>query len=100
MSDMLSFEINGNSMFPTFNDGDSICIEKINANHKVDIDDIVVFMHPLKKNCKLIKRVTQIKGDSKFFVEGDNEDILSTDDSHNFGCIRRGDLIGIKKNDV
>ena len=98
MPDTLSFYINGNSMFPTYKNGESICVEKININHKVDIDDIVVFMHPLKADCKLIKRVTQIKENFKLFVEGDNTDILSTDDSHNFGCISRDKLIGIKKN--
>ena len=84
-------------MSPTYRDGDSIDAEKINKNHKIDVNDIVIFMHPLKKDCKLIKRVTQIKGGSKLFVEGDNSDIASTEDSHNFGCSGIDNLIAIKK---
>ena len=84
-------------MYPTYKDGDSIKVEKINASHKINVNDIVIFMHPLKKDCKLIKRVTQIKDDSRLFVEGDNKDISSTEDSHNFGCINLSDLIAIQK---
>ncbi len=84
-------------MFPTYKDGDSINAEKINVSHKVDVNDIVIFMHPLRKDCKLIKRVTQVKDDSRLFVEGDNSDISSTEDSHNFGCIGMNNLIAIKK---
>ena len=85
-------------MSPTYKDGDSIDVEKINANHKVSVNDIVIFMHPLKKDCKVIKRVTQIKDDSKLFVEGDNPDFSLTDDSHNFGYIDINSIIAIKKN--
>jgi len=84
-------------MSPTYNEGDSITLDKIEPKHRVDVSDIVVFMHPLKKDFKLIKRVTQIRADSKLFVEGDNPDVLSTNDSHNFGYINKSDIIAIKK---
>ena len=84
-------------MSPTYIDGDTVRLLKMHPNQSVDVSDIVVFMHPLKKDFKLIKRVTQIRHDSKLFVEGDNPDVLSTDDSHNFGYINKSDLIAIKK---
>jgi len=84
-------------MSPTYKDGDLICLEKIRLNQKVAVNDIVVFKHPFKKNCKVIKRITHIKDNSKLFVEGDNPDITSTEDSHNFGYIDSYELIAIKK---
>ena len=96
MSNMICFSVKGNSMFPTYRDGDSVWLKKFNVNHKVEVDDIIVFMHPLKEDCKIIKRVTRIKDGSQLFVEGDNTDIASSEDSHNFGYISIDKLIAIK----
>jgi|TARA_B110000263_G_C15224268_1_gene471482 nickel-type superoxide dismutase maturation protease len=96
MSD-LYFDIKGNSMSPTYKDGDKICLESMSPNQKVEVDDLVVFMHPFKKKCKIIKRVAHIKNETKLFVEGDNPDITSTEDSHNFGYIDSHKLIAIKR---
>ena len=97
MKKSLNFKICGNSMSPKYKDGDSISLQKYTKDYCPDIDDIVVFMHPLKKNCRIIKRITKIKNSSKLFVEGDNSDILSSNDSHNFGYIELNKLIAIKK---
>ena len=97
MSDFLCFNIKGNSMFPTYKDGDQVYLKKIVSNESIGVNDIVVFMHPLKRDCKVIKRVVHIKNKTKLFVEGDNVDIASTDDSHNFGYINSHQLIAIKK---
>ena len=83
-------------MRPTYNDGDLVNFDKY-TNQDIEIDDIVVFMHPLKDNFKLIKRVKKIQDKSKFFVEGDNLNIGSSNDSHNFGYINKNNLIAIKK---
>ena len=61
MSDFLYFNIKGNSMFPTYQDGDQVCLKRVISNEKVEVNDIVVFMHPLKKDLKVIKRVAHIK---------------------------------------
>ena len=97
MSDILCFDIVGDSMFPTYKDGDSIYLKKITKQDNIEVSDIVVFPHPFKKDCNVIKRVVKIKNKSKLFVEGDNADINSTDDSHNFGYIDIDKLIAIKK---
>ena len=97
LSNSLRFTVQGDSMSPTYKDGDSISLDRITVNHKVRINDIVAFRHPFKENCKVIKRITKIKDDSKFFVEGDNPHISSSEDSHNFGYIDLHQLIAIKK---
>ena len=97
MTEVLHFSIKGNSMSPTYIDGDSICMDKFNSNHTIEINDIVVFIHPFKKDCKIIKRVKKIKDNFKLFVEGDNIDLASTDDSHNFGYININKIIAIRK---
>ena len=84
-------------MNPTFEDGEEIIFEKINLNHKIEIDDIIVFNHPFNSGIKVVKRISKIKDKVKLFVEGDNPDYLSSDDSHNFGLIDSSKIIAIKK---
>jgi signal peptidase I len=94
----MQFTIQGFSMFPTYSDGESINLKKFCSNHKINIGDIVVFNHPLRKNFKLLKRVKKLVGKDKLFVEGDNTDFLSSEDSHNFGLINRKAIIAIGEN--
>ena len=96
-SNSLHFTVQGDSMSPTYSDGDSISLHKISINDQVGINDIVVFKHPFKENCKVIKRVVRVKDGSSFFLEGDNPHIASSEDSHNFGYINRSHLIAVKK---
>tara|TARA_Y100001970_G_scaffold265654_1_gene353499 strand:- start:735 stop:998 length:264 start_codon:yes stop_codon:yes gene_type:complete len=84
-------------MYPTLKNGDIINIKKIDDDDIIDLNDLVIFNHPFKEDYKLIKRVTKIKNKINLFVEGDNKDILSSDDSHNFGFITKKEIIGIKK---
>ena len=94
----MQFTIQGSSMFPTYRDGESINLNKFSSNHKINVGDVVVFNHPLRKNFKLLKRVKRIVGKDKLFVEGDNIDYLSSEDSHNFGLINRKAIIAIGEN--
>ena len=84
-------------MFPTYKDGDEITCQEFTKGYKPEINDIVIFSHPFQKNMKLIKRITKIIDNSKLFVEGDNDDYSSTEDSHNFGYIDINKIIAIKK---
>ena len=97
MPKSLSFKINGNSMNPTFNDGDSIEVLKFHNTDNINVDDIVVFYHPFKSNFKMLKRVKQITTKGDLFVEGDNPDLGNSEDSHNFGLINRKLVVGIKQ---
>ena len=84
-------------MMPKYKDGDVINMMKFDFNQKININDIVVFSHPFNDSLKIIKRITKIKDKTKFFVEGDNPDHLSTTDSHNFGYVNIKNIIAIKK---
>tara|TARA_B100000941_G_C28469634_1_gene535628 strand:+ start:976 stop:1293 length:318 start_codon:yes stop_codon:yes gene_type:complete len=97
MDEIIHFFVKGDSMFPTFKNGDIIDMIKFNNNIDVSIDDIVVFDHPFKKDCRLIKRIKKITKDNKIFVQGDNKSYNHTSDSHNFGHIKTENLIAIRK---
>ena len=96
MSNILYCNVKGNSMFPTFKDGDSVFFEIFN-DHKIKINDIIVCEHPFKTDFNIIKRVIKIKK-NKLFVEGDNKDVSCSEDSHNFGYININKVIAIQRN--
>ena len=84
-------------MSPIYKDGDVLDFFEINSATQIKVGDLVVFLHPLKSGLKLFKRVTKIKDNTKLFVEGDNPDPLSSEDSHNFGFIDKDDILGYFK---
>ena len=84
--------VSGDSMWPTYNDGDRI--ECTSSDATLSIGSVVVFKHPFHSEINVIKRVTDID-DASVFVEGDQPDPTSTDDSHNFGRIPRTSIVGV-----
>ena len=84
-------------MSPHYNDGDVLDFYEISTTTKIEIGDLVVFPHPFKSKLKLFKRITKIKDRTKVFVEGDNPDPLSSEDSHNFGFIDIKNILGYLK---
>ena len=86
----IEVRIHGDSMWPTFRDGDSIQAE---SGKLPELGDIVVAKHPWKK-MHIIKRVKKILSDG-YFLEGDNPDPTGSEDSHNFGLIPSASIIGI-----
>tara|TARA_B100000886_G_scaffold65374_1_gene40945 strand:- start:1393 stop:1686 length:294 start_codon:yes stop_codon:yes gene_type:complete len=95
-SRIISVSIKGDSMWPTYNDGDVLdCIEYDNQDIKVG--DIVVFPHPFKNNIVCVKRAKKLV-DNMIFVEGDNPDPLASEDSHNFGLIQIDTIIALNIN--
>ena len=89
---MATFEvrIHGDSMWPTFRDGDSI---QAVPGQLPELGDIVVAKHPWK-TIHIVKRVKKILSDG-YFLEGDNPDPTGSEDSHNFGLIPSASIIGI-----
>ena len=86
----IQVSIKGNSMSPTFKNGDFVIFEKNNgANLK--INDIVLFNHPFRNNKKIIKRIKKIMQNGCIFVEGDNRH--ESEDSHHFGTINKNQVI-------
>lgn len=91
---ILKVIIKGDSMWPTFNDGDTIQCAPYDGQ-EVTVNSIVVFPHPFKKTVTCVKRVSRIE-DTRLFVEGDNPDPIASEDSHNFGWITSSNLIAIE----
>ena len=86
--------VNGDSMWPTLKDGETIHVNALGEQH-LQPGDLVVFPDPRDASRICIKRLKRIE-ENGLFVEGDNPDISSSDDSHNFGYIDSSDLIAIK----
>jgi signal peptidase I len=84
--------VSGYSMWPNLVDGQKLnCIEY--TGHELSVGDLVVFKNPFDKNMNLIKRITKINSSNDFWIEGDNPDPTSSNDSHNFGYISKQDII-------
>ena len=94
---IIEVKISGDSMWPTFVDGDVVEFESM-KDQIVNLEDIIVFNHPLKRDVICVKRVKRIS-DNRYFVEGDNPDPTSSEDSHNFGLIDRKNILAILQNE-
>ena len=81
-------------MWPTYNDGDVIDCTDYNGS-EIPESTIVVFNHPLKNSVVCVKRVIRIN-DGKLFVQGDNPDPTASEDSHNFGWIKKSSILAVK----
>ena len=84
-------------MWPSLLNGDIIEFTKI-TDQVIKLNDIIVFNHPLKREVICVKRVKQIS-ENRYFVQGDNPDPTSSEDSHNFGLIDRKNIIAILQNE-
>lgn len=89
---MLSFPLNkyrifGNSMIPTFLDGDYVLVWVWFG--KLKKDDIVVARN--KKGLIIIKRIQSIENE-KYFLVGDNA--KESTDSRDFGFVTKKDILG------
>jgi nickel-type superoxide dismutase maturation protease len=86
--------IRGDSMWPTFSDGEKIMASEV-SKEKLTIGDIVVSKHPFKSEVIIVKRINRILADNRLFLQGDNPDPLASEDSHNFGPVKNNLIIGI-----
>ena len=84
--------VSGYSMWPNLQDGQKLNCTEYNG-HDLSVGDLVVFRHPFNKNLTLIKRITKINSANDFWIEGDNPDPTSSDDSHNFGYISKDNIV-------
>ena len=94
-SSILNVKVIGDSMWPSFKDGDIIECEAY-SKQEIKVSDLVVFLHPFKQNVTCVKRVKSIL-ENGLFVEGDNPDPLASEDSHNFGIVKKDAIIAILK---
>ena len=94
-SSILNVKIIGDSMWPSFKDGEIIECEAY-TTQEIEVSDLILFSHPFKNNVTCVKRVKSIH-ENGFFVEGDNPDPLASEDSHNFGVVKKNAIIAILK---
>ncbi len=85
----LAFLIEGESMWPTLNDGDVVLVKRTQSARQ---DDIVLANHPYRSSVKIVKRVAEILPDGALILRGDNP--LESTDSRAFGSISKSDVIG------
>ena len=81
--------VTGDSMSPCLKNGDEILIKKV-VNLK--IGDVVLANHPFKQSVKILKRISEITEDGKYFLVGDN--LIESTDSRTFGTISLNEILG------
>tara|TARA_Y100001933_G_scaffold199267_1_gene200215 strand:+ start:193 stop:477 length:285 start_codon:yes stop_codon:yes gene_type:complete len=91
----LAVVVNGDSMWPTLNDGDTVVVTPY-SGEQLEVGNLVVFHDPREPTRICIKRLKRIDPDG-YFVEGDNPDPTASTDSHNYGTIEKESVIGFKR---
>ncbi|MGB0780422.1 MAG: S26 family signal peptidase [Candidatus Poseidoniaceae archaeon] len=91
----LAIVVNGDSMWPTLKDGDTIKATSYDGQD-LHVGDLLVFYDPRDSSRVCIKRLIRIEADG-YFVEGDNPDPTASTDSHNYGLISDDSVIGFKR---
>lgn len=86
MNRTLDVRIQGDSMWPTFRDGDVLIFTQQDLA-SFAAGDVVLVFHPLKPEVRMVKRVLRIEANGDLFLVGDNPDPLASEDSHNFGPV-------------
>ncbi|MGB1365034.1 MAG: nickel-type superoxide dismutase maturation protease [Candidatus Poseidoniaceae archaeon] len=87
--------VNGDSMWPTLKDGETVEVSAYNGQD-LQVGDIIVFRDPRDESRICIKRLKQVETNG-LFVEGDNPDPTASTDSHNYGLISLNSVIGFKR---
>lgn len=96
------FLVSGDSMVPSFNDGDYLIVDEISYRFRApERGDIVVFRSPVEPQKHLIKRVVGVPGDTineltlgadEYFVAGDNR--AASFDSRYWGALPKQNITG------
>ena len=84
----------GNSMYPTYKDGEKILSTRLFFPDNLKVGDVVIFIPPSKTHDEVqfvIKRVQHINDNGKFFLVGDNLD--GSYDSRDYGYVDKSHLI-------
>ena len=86
--------VNGRSMYPTLAEGATVLIDTSAYQHQMpQIADVVLAQHPFQPNTKMIKRITAVTDNGRYFLQGDNPDSLASTDSRSFGAVNRAHIL-------
>lgn len=86
--------VHGRSMHPTLPDGTIVLVDTAVYHHTLpQIGDIVLAQHPFQPHNKMIKRITAVTENGRYFLQGDNPDATETSDSRSFGAVRLDQIL-------
>ena len=86
--------VHGRSMAPTLPDGTTVLLDTAAYRHAdPQVGDIVLAQHPYEPNNKMIKRITAVTEDGRYFLRGDNPNATETTDSRSFGTVPRSHIL-------
>ncbi len=86
------FRVRENSMLPTLRSGEDILVVPVSQSTKFSLGDIVVCLHPLTPNLRLVKRISETFFDGSCYVLSDNP--VEGSDSRSFGVVGRELIVG------
>ena len=81
--------VEGDSMIPSLRSGERVLID---PKASVEPGDVVLAQHPYKSSVRILKRLTSIEPDGRFYLSGDNP--ADSTDSRTFGSISKSDVLG------
>jgi nickel-type superoxide dismutase maturation protease len=87
--------VNGRSMQPTLPQGTTLLLDMAAYRHALpQVGDIVLAQHPFQPNNKMLKRITAVTDNGRYFLRGDNPDSLDSTDSRSFGAVAQTHILG------
>ena len=87
MTEALDVRIQGDSMWPSYRNGDVVSFAPCDETYVARVNDVVLVRHPMKDDVLMVKRVSVVQNDGRLFLTGDNPDPTASEDSHNFGPV-------------
>jgi nickel-type superoxide dismutase maturation protease len=80
-------------MLPLLQPGDEILINPYAYKKSLPkLNDLVVTIHPLQPKITIVKRVTAVNSEEKYFLTGDN--VADSTDSRHWGSVELQDILG------
>jgi hypothetical protein len=100
MPESVDVVLEGDSMWPTFSNGDVLGFHLNPDPEFVAVNDVLLVKHPFKPTVLMVKRLIRIEADGRLFVAGDQCDPTASEDSHNFGSLRPDHVLGVWNGEV
>lgn len=89
-----AIEVCGNSMCPTYHDGEILVGTRLFRKSKLKKDDVVLYKSPNEESRIVIKRIYKVKdlsGDLYFYFMGDNS--RCSHDSRHYGYVSHRNIV-------